>query len=80
MVKYQIQFKKKYGEDSDRPTWDYLVGDKSNDINNWWEVVAEHPTLKSAINSAKVLIKKYGYDRVRICRATNMVINIDLES
>lgn len=80
MVNYQIQFKKQFKDSASQPALDYEVSDTSKTLEKTWEVVAEHPTLKSATIAAKTLIKKYGYDRVRICRATKMKINIELES
>lgn len=45
-----------------------------------WKVIAEMPSLKSALGAAKNLVRKYGYERIQICRSTKMNITIDLES
>lgn len=70
MTKYQIQYK----EDS---VPSQGVGEAPFGV---WKVIAEMPSLKSAMSSAKALIKKYGYDRIQICRSTKMNIKVELES
>ena len=70
MISYQIQYKE---DTQPKPG----VGDAALGV---WKVVAQLPSLKSAINSAKVLIKKYGYDRVQICRVTKLNIKVEVES
>ena len=42
-------------------------------------VVAELPTLQAAIIAAKALIKKYGYDRIQICKVTALKVNVTTE-
>ena len=83
MISYQIQFKKQIdpeAKDNKWPPWDKNVSDQSKKNIEVWEVVATLPSLKAAINSAKVLIKKYGYDRVQICRVTKLNIKVEVES
>lgn len=70
MVKYQVQYK----EDAKPSTG---VGEAPWGM---WSVVAEHPTLKSAINAAKTLIKKHGSDRIQVCRSTKMNVKVEVES
>lgn len=81
MITYQIQYK----EDMSL----YEVKDKSGKLvpdvvgtAPWgtWKVIAEMPSLKSALSAAKNLVKKYGYERIQICRSTKMNVKIELES
>jgi hypothetical protein len=70
MVTYQIQYKETTAPSTG-------VGEAKWGV---WKVVAEMHSLKSALNSAKTLIKKYGYDRIQICRSTKMNVKVELES
>lgn len=74
MTTYQIQYKL---SDEDLSKISQGVGEAP-----WgaWKVIAETHSLKSALNSSKALVKKYGYERIQICRSTKMNIKVELES
>lgn len=83
MITYQIQYK------IDMKDYEYTDAVKESPIKPatvgtapWgtWKVIAEMPTLKSALSAAKNLVRKYGYDKIQICRSTKMNIKIELES
>lgn len=69
MVTYQIQYK----EDVKPSTG---IGEAPWGV---WKVISEKPSLKSASNTAKTLIKKYGSDRIQVCRSTKMNVKVELE-
>lgn len=71
MINYQIQYKL----DSKDLKNEISICDGQLGI---WATVSQHPTLKAAFRSAKTLIKKYGYDRIRICRATMLDIKVEV--
>lgn len=70
MISYQIQYK-----ESTKPSEG--VGEAELGV---WKIIAQLPSLKSAINSAKVLISKHGYDKVQICRVTKLNVKVEVES
>lgn len=79
MITYQVQYKVDMDKyqikgSTDKPP---VVGEAPQGT---WKVIAELNSLKSALNSAKALIKKYGYENIRVCRSTKMNIKVVLES